>query len=108
MSTSSCCESPQTISNRWREGDTLPEIGFVLPSGQAVADFTITLRVERPDGSVLTKTAIDLGGSQGKFTWDATDLQAGVNQRCQIRRVDGSSDELTSPTFLICVDERVE
>lgn len=97
----------QKVKTTWREGDTLPEIGFVLPSDELVADFTIELRVARPDGTVLVKPAIDLGGSSGKFDWDPADLQAGDNQRCEIHRVDAALNEVTSPAFLICVEPRV-
>ena len=108
MATETCSKKPQSIQTRWREGDTLPEIGFVLPNGQAVADFTtLELRLARPDGTILTKPAVDLGGSNGKFTWATTDLQAGDNQRAEIHRIDGAGDELTSPAFLISVDPRV-
>lgn len=91
----------------WREGDTLPEIGFVLPDGEDVAGFTITLRLERPDGTIETRAAIDLGGSKGKFDWAADSLQAGLNQRAEILRIDGSLDEFTSPPFLIDIQPRV-
>jgi len=101
------CDGTQKISTAWREGDTLPEIGFVLPDGAAVADYTIELRVSRPDGTILVKPAVDLGGSAGKFTWATTDLQEGANQRCEIHRVDAAFDELTSPAFLIDVEPRV-
>jgi hypothetical protein len=92
---------------RWREGDTLEEIEFVLPDGQLVADFTITLRVKRPDGTTLIRSAVDLGGSHGKFTWATDSLQAGKNQRAEIHRIDGSLDEFTWPAFTIDVDPRV-
>lgn len=92
---------------KWRAGDTLPEIGFVLPDGLAVADFTISLRLERPDGTVEERVAVDLGGSKGKFTWAVDSLQVGDNQRAEILRIDGASDEWTSPPFLIDVQPRV-
>lgn len=107
------CDLPKFIDPdtgeliKWREGDTLPEIGFVLPDGATVADFTITLRLKRPDGTIETRAAIDLGGSSGKFDWASDSLQAGPNQRAEILRIDGSLDELTFPTFLIDVEPRV-
>jgi hypothetical protein len=91
----------------WFEGDTLPEIGFVLPDGLLVADFTITLQLERPDGTIGTRSAVDLGGSSGKFTWAADSLQAGPNQRAQILRIDGSLDERIDGEFLIDVKPRI-
>ncbi len=101
------CDRQPGFQTRWREGDNLPEIGFVLPDGELVADYTLELRVARPDGTILVKPAIDQGGSAGKFTWDDDDLQAGEGQRCEIHRIDGSGDEFTSPAFLISVDPRV-
>ena len=106
------CDKPITLPHVWTEGDTLPEIGFVLPAGQAVADFTVTLRLERPDGTTITKAAVDLGGSRGKFTWAGTspgpaDFIPGRNQRAQIDRVDGSGNLWSSDIMLINVRSRV-
>jgi hypothetical protein len=91
----------------WHEGDTLPEIGFVLPDGELVADFTLTLRLERPDGTIETRAAVDLGGSSGKFTWAPDSLQAGLNQRFEILRVDAALDEFTLGPFALDVLPRV-
>ncbi len=91
----------------WRETDTLPEILFTLPDGLAIASYTITLILRRPDGTLETVAATDLGGSNGKFTFLTTSLQAGENQRAEIHRDDGAGELLTYPPFCIDVDSRV-
>ncbi len=106
------CDPPK-IEYVWTAGDELPEIAFVLPDSLAVADFTITLRVDRPDGTVEAITATDLGGSAGKFVWEPTSLIAGDNQRCQFQMVNASTQAQTVPVkgkdsfFLIDVDEAI-
>ncbi|HEU02307.1 MAG TPA: hypothetical protein ENH89_18700 [Aurantimonas coralicida] len=101
------CAKPVQIPYVWTEGDTLPEISFVLPGGLLVADFTVTLRLDRPDDTTITRPAIDLGGSEGKFAWAPTDLIPGLGQRSQIDRVDGSGDVQSSEIMLIDVRPRV-
>ena len=91
----------------WTEGDTQPEIGFILPDGLLVSDFAITLRIERPDGFVVTQPAIDLGGSKLKFAWAPTDLIAGRNQRTQVTRVDFAGDEQSLDIVLLDVQAKV-
>ncbi|KKK87864.1 hypothetical protein LCGC14_2748950 [marine sediment metagenome] len=101
------CPKPVKIPFEWTEGNTLPDVGFVLPGGQAVSAFTITLRLDRPDDTVVVKTAIDLGGSLGKFVWAAADLIAGENQRAQMTLDDGSGGIQTLETMLIDVRGKV-
>lgn len=101
------CERLPIVSYAWTEGDRLPVIGIVLPGGELVASYTITLELERPDGSTLSKAVADLGGSSGEVAWAAADLQSGRLQRCQIRRTDGASLPQTIGAFLINVRGKV-
>ena len=106
------CDLPRYLDDdgnvvTWREGDTEPPITFTLAGGLQVSAFTITLHIRRPDGTLLVKTAADLGGSNGEFTWAAGDLQAGMNQRAEISSDDGAGAVFTWPPFLMDVDERV-
>ena len=101
------CVKPVRIDYVWTEGDETPEIEFTLPGGLLVADFTITLDLTQPDGTVVSIAAVDLGGSQGKFVWTSTSLLQGFNQRAVIRRIRiADSKPQTSKTLLIDVRGR--
>ena len=101
------CNKPIKIPYVWTEGDQEPEIGFVLPGGLLVSDFTITLDMTQPDGAVINIAASDLGGSQGTFPWAATSLKQGFNQRAIVRRIKISDGKpQSSATILIDVKGR--
>jgi hypothetical protein len=98
---------PPKIDHIWTEGDRQPEIEFVLHDDEPVSAFTITLNVDRPDGTVAVIGATEIAGSRGKFEWLATSLQAGENQRCQMKIIETASSEPRTPPqdFLIDVKE---
>ena len=91
----------------WREGDLQPRIEFTLADGALVSASTIALRVRRPDGTILSIGATDLGGSDGEFVFAADSLQAGPNQRAELHRSAPAADVFTWPPFLIDVDPKV-
>lgn len=89
----------------WTEGDELPEILGVLEDVD-ITGYTITLTLQRPT-DVLTKTAVITDATSGgfKFTWDNTDLVAGVNQLAVIQFANALGEKLTPDRFLIDVLE---
>lgn len=101
-------ESPPIVDYIWTEGNRVPEIGFTLPAGALVSAFTITLGIERPDGTELSIAATDLGGSRGSFPWLAADLITGARQRCQIHRTEIATGlPQSSQLFLINVRSKI-
>ena len=90
-------------------GDQRPDLAMVL-QGTDLTDHTVELRIARPDGTTLVKAATPVTyatkQSSFKFTWDASDLQAGCDQQCEVKITtppgDGSKP-LTSRRFLIDV-----
>ena len=87
-------------------GDQRPDLAMVL-QGTDLTGHTVVLRIRRPDGSILEKTATEVAyatkQSSFKFTWDAGDLQAGCDQPCEVKFTDGGGKPLTSRKFLIDV-----
>ncbi len=81
---------------------------FVLHEQLLVSDYTITLHLKRPDGTVLVKAATDLGGSKGQFQFAAGDLQAGLQQLAEVQSVNiATSRPQTSTKFFIDVEEEL-
>lgn len=97
----------QKIDYLWTEGDTKPLIGFTLPNNRQVVDEIVKLRLEQPDGTIVTIAASDLGGPNGQFEWGADDLVAGANQRVQIKSTDIAALVQTTETFLIDVQGKL-
>lgn len=96
------------FSYTFTEGDQLPEIAGVLDDTD-ITGFTITLHLRKPDGTIAVIPAIILVAASGtfKFAWGATDLKAGLGQECEVQFINASSLALTSPKFIINVDEEL-
>lgn len=104
------CSRSIKIPYVWTEGDTEPKLGtFTLPDGLVVSDYTITLTLEQPDGTLEVIAATDLGGSLFEFEWSAGSLLTGINQRAQLKMVRVSDGAIETPqsNILIDVQERV-
>lgn len=93
------------------EGDLRPVLVGRLPYD--LAGHTIELRIKRPDGTVLDKTATitdpfdeDEGVGTFAFSWDADDLQVGLGQVCQVRDLDALVKPASWPKFMIDVIPR--
>jgi hypothetical protein len=89
--------------HEWTEGDQLPELIGVLEDID-LTNLTVTLDIERPT-TTLTKTAAILEAAQGKFkfSWDDTDLVAGVGQVATLFVEDASNRMTTIAKFIINV-----
>lgn len=90
-------------------GDRLPEMICTDEDGVDHTGYTITLHVERPDDTVLIRTAVPIDLTQGrwKFTWDPGDLIAGLGQLAEIQRVTPGGLPLTSEKFLLDVEREI-
>ncbi len=89
----------------WAENDELPELVCTLLDTDLTTFTSITLHMQRPDGTVLVKpaTGIDLTQGHFKFAWSAGDLQKGFNQPCEVQFINASGQPSTGPKFLIDV-----
>ena len=74
-------------------GDTLPSLEGILEEVSGVG-YTVSLLVERANGSNLEKTAAVTTGASGGasfvVSWAASDLVAGDDQRCLLKVTDAS------------------
>lgn len=92
----------------YAEGDTLPEIVMVLKDAD-LTDVTVTMHLEKPDGTILVKPATMVDAPKGKFKieWVVGDLVAGMGQRAEVQFVTVGGDVGTSGLFLINVREEL-
>lgn len=85
-------------------GDSNAEIGGYI--GRDLSAGFVELRVARPDGTVLTKTAVIVDPESGSFAFifNVDDLRAGFGQLCEVSvAIPGSSK--TYEYFLLDVKE---
>lgn len=90
----------------YTEGDQLPKVtGFLEETD--LTGYTVTLRLEQPDGTLVEKVATITDAPSGmfEFGWDATDLVAGLGQSAEVEFKDAATLQLTSHRFLIDVEE---
>lgn len=97
-----------TFPVTFTENDTQPDLTGVLASTD-ITGYTITLHLERPGTTVLTKTATITDGPNGAFSvsWSAGDLVTGCGQKCEIQFVDTGGGIVTSQKFLLDVDPEI-
>lgn len=98
------------LDKTYTVGDTRPDIvGTVKDTDLSAA--TVTLRLKRPDDTVVTLTSIAVAGEADdgfyRFRWGAGDLIEGRNQRATIKIDDGSGGIETSDIFEIDVEDEV-
>ena len=103
------CAVIPTLDHRYTAGDRLPELICTDDDCTDLTGYTITLHLERPDDSVLVKTAVPLEIDQGrfKFVWDAGDLIAGLGQLAEIQVVTPGGLPETSEKFRIDVEREL-
>lgn len=96
---------PPKFNFCWVEGDTLPPIVADQDDLGDMTGFTITLHLQRPDGTtlIIAATPIDLTQGQYQFDWSVGDLQAGYDQLAEIQTIDLAANPLTSELFTIDV-----
>lgn len=93
------------LPHAYAEGDQLPAItGFIEETD--LTGYAVTLRLQRPDGSVVVKagTLVDAASGMFSFAWAAGDLLAGAGQLAEVEFKDGSNQQLTSHKFTVDVE----
>lgn len=94
------------IPVEFTEGDQRPDLIMTL-KGTDLTGYTVKLRIQRPDDTILEKDAISVdyqaAFSKFKFVWDAGDLLGGCDQVCEVQFTDTGGKPLTSRRFLIDV-----
>lgn len=104
----------EAVKHRYTEGDTGPPLicEYLDATGTAVdiTGYTITLRVDSPNG-LVTKAAILTDPTNGIFRfgdpWVSTDLVEGYAQVAEIEFIDTGAVKFTAPKFLIDVERRI-
>jgi len=88
----------------YHEEDTLPELVCVIEDYN-ISSATVRIKIERPDGTILSKDATILDGPQGqcKWGWVDTDWQAGYGQRATIELETAGGDIQTITRLLFNV-----
>ncbi len=110
------CEAYQTHPYVWTEGDERPGLTFRHKDAPGAAGnpiditgWTVQLRLERPDDTVLVKAAPVTDGPNGLAAtgaWVTTDLQAGLGQQAKVELRDTSNELRTTIFFLMDVQRR--
>ena len=100
-------EPIETLPHRYTEGDTLPELGGFL-SNTDLTGYTVTLNMDRPDGTVLSRPATLTDPANGlfKIDWAATDLIAGTCQLTTLRFT-SPSGEVETERFYVDVARKL-
>lgn len=86
------------VISTYTEGDTRPVLSRNYGAGTVdITDWTITLRIKRPDAPVLEKVASIDEGEDGdfSFTFAAGELIAGDGQEAEIEFDDGADGIFT-------------
>lgn len=99
------CGTLQTYPVTFSDGDTLPEVAFKY--GLPLTGLTFTLTLTQPDGTQIQRDHVTIDGpnGKGKFTFQAGDLVAGLNQVVTVDLDNGAGGLQRIAKFFINVDE---